>query len=106
MNILMSRDHNPRQREFIQTLDFLYVLSECCNSSIRDAVIRKYVDLGGKYRQEKWMQCSACSEYLQKNTRGYTSKIEIRLYVGLKDNWSWWGNFMFGLDDFQMEINS
>lgn len=106
MKVALQSYQNPKGRQVVYTSETIQVLSECCNSPIQSDRWNQWVDAAGNCQQGYWMICTACMSGLEENKRKWVTRFRIQDYLDFGTNRGWgpWGLYMFGLDDFEMEI--
>ena len=87
---------NPKGRWLVQNGDMLRVLSECCGHDINS--------MGENYG-ETWLQCLNCATFLQENERLWNTRVENIRPHNSEEAWKSWGQELFGLEDFELEIS-
>lgn len=107
MKTLLAASQNPKGRTIVQTDDYVYVLSECCEAAIFFDTWNRWVDSTGKYKTGVWMTCSFCKTGLEENERKWITKINVQDQLDFGGGgWQPWGRYMLGLEDFEMRFRA
>jgi hypothetical protein len=95
--VLIRPEWNPKGRGLVQINRDLFVTSECCESEI-DA---NYGTIGKNY-----FRCQNCHNLLQENNEGWNAIIRgaCESFNDSTNTWREWGQFVYGLENFGLEV--
>lgn len=88
LRVLLYAHQNPKGRTLAIGKKNIQVLTECC---------------AAKFKGEKTVRCSKCGDDKGKADYSYWFPYEALRYPRTESYWYDWGEFWFGLEEFNIE---